>query len=666
MPTNRPYTDEAGRDAPTSSVPVRSMARTLTVLIYALSCLGPQEIHAEQLFRIRRPTIELQMIYEDEEEQQSTPFSGSDQHTTVFRPRLDITTDGWIYEPDLFKFAIGLQPESKREVSEAEGGFDRTVDSTFLGYFLDATILQAKPYTFRLFTSQSRDEFDSSLSADSVTKSRVTRATLLLHDIKVPTKITYENRDVDYENMFSFNDASEIIRVQAEHQTEVSRTAIRSEYLRQDRKTNASGFTIDRWDASLTNRYEFQQKSHLFSSVSAIDSSSELFDTRIFALAERVNLQHRPKLRSHYDARFDRREEGDFTSSAFDVAAGVAHQLYDNLSTSFDLRADDNRFTDGRIKLYASEFDLHYKREIPWGSVELDNGYEYRLEDNDIDAVSTEVLSESHVLIGSVPVFLDNFNVDIASIVVTNLTVTIIYQEGFDYVVNRVGDAVTIERAAFGLIADGEGVLVSYSFVPNLPFEFSRTTIRYGTALNLGRAARIFYQGRRVTEDLKSGTEPAGLGNSTEQRAGGEVRWKWSKTRVDYEDRDSIRTPLSRWRVQESVSFRMGDRWSAGGSLSYSETDLKEGNEATTDRGVLGNIRWRIAGWGDLEVKALSRELVGSSQDSISQGITAQLRWRYGAWRGIVRYEDLSDSDDITGLTRDRRRASLQVSRRFR
>jgi hypothetical protein len=76
------------------------------------------------------------------------------------------------------------------------------------------------------------------------------------------------------------------------------------------------------------------------------------------------------------------------------------------------------------------------------------------------------VFDEPHILEGAIFVELSNEFVNLDSVVVTNVSNTMIFEPGQDYSLVGVGTRTEIGRLPFGVIADGDTVLVDYSYVP--------------------------------------------------------------------------------------------------------------------------------------------------------------------------------------------------------
>ncbi|MFQ5609770.1 MAG: hypothetical protein ACE5F8_05815, partial [Woeseiaceae bacterium] len=439
-----------------------------------------------------------------------------------------------------------------------------------------------------------------------------------------------------------------------------------TEYVDQVRTIGVQTIDVDRFLANLNSNYSFSGSSRLTSTVFGLNSDSQVSKSKTFLWSERLMVQHKPNLRSDYTARFDSRENENFRSDARILSAGIEHLLYENLTTRLELYSSNDDFNDGQVDVGEADLNFRYVRKIPTGVLSISNGYAYRLEDNNIDAASSQVLNESLSLTGSAQEFLARSNVDVASIVVTDATETVTFIEGIDYAVSIVGTSVSIERLIFGGIADGDTVLVDYVFATRAPFEADRFSSRFGVNLQLWRTLRLYYNFSRIEEDLISGTRPSDLSDDRIRRLGASLRWRFSTTTVDYEVRDTVRTPLKRRRYQQSFAFRPTPSFSFGVSASYAKTDFLDTGSDSQAHGYAANLRWDLGRWGRFEIDAFTRDIDGESQQIRSEGLVSRWSLRYGAWNLFARYEDLDEADDLTTQTRDRRLVTLQLSRIFR
>jgi len=642
-------------------------SRRFLPAIMLLTVFGAHSAFARIDYLVERPVIKLSLEYQEKDENRSGPsIEPRNEQTDTFWQRLELESRGWLYHPDLLLFSFGLEPQWKQLDTKASDTFFRGDNDKFLGYYLDANVLRQKLHSFKLFLRQSRNEFNSTLSPDNITETDISRVVWIINNNLFPTTVTLEKNDTKFEDFFSTRDDSNIFRLESKYSSDKHQFNLLSEYVDQLREIDVQRIDVKRSLLNMNSNYAFSDSTRLTSIIFNLDSQSNVSDSKSFLWSEKLMLQHRPKLRSEYTARFDSRENNSFRSDAKFLSGALEHLLYENLTTRFELHSSNDDFDNGEIDITEADLDFRYRRKIPVGMLTITNGYAYRVEDNKIDSSSSQVLNERHTLNGITQEFLDRTSIDLDSIIVTDITKTTTYIEGIDYVLSVVGDSVAIERGIFGGIADGETVLVDYVFLTQSPFKADRRSARFGVNLNLWRILGFHYNYSKVKEELISGIRPSDLSNDRVQRIGASLRWRWSTTTADYELRDTVRTPLIRRQIQQAFAFRVSRSLSFGASARYAETDFRDSGSDSRAIGFAGNLRWDMGSWGRLEVNAFSRDIDGESQRTRSEGLISKWSLRYGDWSGFVRYEDINESDDLTIQTRDRRLVTLHVSRIFR
>lgn len=623
--------------------------------------------HAQFLYAIDRPVVDLSLEYRKEDEFRYSPQIGSrEEDTDTFWQRLEVASKGWIYDPDLLLFSFSLQPEWKQQDLSASSDFTRGDDNRFLGYYLDAHLLRQKTHSLKLFLRRGRNEFTSSLSHDNVTDTEITRGVWLIDSMLLPTSITLENNKLTFDDFILTFEDSDILRIDSRHKSEKHQFTALAELLEQDRQIDVQRFDVTRLMLNVNSHYKLSNSMLLTSGVFGLDSESDLDDNQSVMWSERLRVQHRENLRSEYALRRDTRESAAFRSEVTELSAAVEHELYENLTTRLELKSSRDDLTNGEVGINDARLNLRYRRSIPAGVLSITNTYNFRNEDNDIDAVSSQVINESAQLDGTSPVFLNRARIDPSSIIVTDATSATSYVEDMDYVVSVIGDSISIERTLFGSIADGETVLVDYVYETRSPFESDRFGVRFGVNVNLWQVLRLYYNRSRLREDLISGALPTDLADDTIELAGATIGWKWSRTSLEYEDRDTVRTPLTRWRFQQSVNLRIGKMLSAGVAGSYSETDFTESTNDSRSVGLSGNLRWNLRRFGEIEIIAFSRDVKSEAQKSNSESFSARWSARFGAWYSMVRYEMINNDDVLTEQIRDRNVLTLRLQRTFR
>lgn len=647
----------------------RQRTRRLAAIVLSalLTSAWTPEAGAEQYFSLEWPDVVVESIVEYEDEDRITRGSEFEEKTWTFAEEAEISTRGWVYHPALMIFSLDLTPRFRHQTTDTTGSVAAREDDTiFFGYAFDTTIFQFKPYTLDLSSSRSRSEFDSALSPDSVTETALDRGQLRLRYEPLPTTFTVERRETDFEGFNTFTDTTLRANATSRHESDESDTRLEIEYSEQGRKSQFSSFDTQRTLANASNLYKFGDRVRLWSNARAIQTTSDTRDTINLSLSENLDWEIESNLKNNSRLVVSHHEDDEFFSRTVTGSNILTHRLYENLTTAFSTKASRKDFTNGSGNSYGGALDFSYRRRIPWGYVTLTNGYGAELEDDRTNAAFRDVRDESLSLQGTNLVFLSNEDIDVDTIVVTDLTGLIVFAEGVDYVVAQFGDSVAIQRAGVGSsIPDNSSVLVDYRFQSQGPVKFWTARTHVGGRLDLWNSLRLFYNRTNTEDRLISGTPSGELADDTIQRAGAELTWRWSRTEFEWEDRDTTRAPLTRIRFTEALSFQPWRQLSLGLGASYAETTLKETDDESREYGASATARWQPFRHGQFLVRAFSRQTRGDIQETDDIGLDARFRWRYGLWSGTLSYilereEDLRDDQK-----RNRQLVLVTVKRKF-
>ena len=319
-------------------------------------------------FYIERPEVRVLFSAEQENETRTGPFINSEKDTTTTRQKFDIRTRGWAYHPALVIFNAGLKPEFKQQTEESDTGYMQEDDSVFLGYFIDTTWLKNKPYTINLFTSMDRSDTSSSLAADTTTESSVNRGRLLLKYPVLPTTITAESKESTTESFFRTVDAEDSLRVESKKDTKGGKTELDIEIKEQNREINQVAYTTDVFRTDIRNTYRPGSKSHLISGFGYSDISTVQRETTISRLYSRLRVNHRKNLHTDYGARYEQRDELNFSSDTTTLSAGLSHLLYENLTTTLNGSTTRSKLNNGELNTDIASVDFRYRRRIPWAA----------------------------------------------------------------------------------------------------------------------------------------------------------------------------------------------------------------------------------------------------------------------------------------------------------
>ncbi|GBD86181.1 hypothetical protein BMS3Abin03_00091 [bacterium BMS3Abin03] len=154
----------------------------------------------------------------------------------------------------------------------------------------------------------------------------------------------------------------------------------------------------------------------------------------------------------------------------------IEHQLFNSLRSHLSYEYTDSRQTFYNEVINQATVGFKYQKKIPTGIFRLN--YEYRLRgvDRASQASRTQlILDEEHSLTDGTIELLDNPDVILESVVVTDFKDTYIYVENLDYLLIPRGEFTEIVRIPGGQIPDGATVYVDYEFDFREDFNYTAT-----------------------------------------------------------------------------------------------------------------------------------------------------------------------------------------------
>lgn len=167
------------------------------------------------------------------------------------------------------------------------------------------------------------------------------------------------------------------------------------------------------------------------------------------------------------------------------INAKLNHKLYSSIQTSLNFEYNDLDHSSYHEFYSNKGFSINYRKKIPTGTLSLSYDYNLREETRNSDPEILSVVDEQIKLDDSPPILLGNPYVLINTIVVTNLSKTIIYEENIDYIIIQQGIFSEIQRLTGGQIQNGEEVLVNYTTEKPISYDFNTVNTSYGTYITL-------------------------------------------------------------------------------------------------------------------------------------------------------------------------------------
>ena len=612
---------------------------------------------------IERPQLALDLSYDFESEERGGPYLATKNRSHALKERVDLQTTGWGYHPAFLAYTVVLSPEWEQTIEKPEPGSRSASDSFLLGYSLDLTFFPYKPVTLNLFGRRQRSVLTSSLATRSETESDTYGATLMLKNRALPTMLAYARTTSNQAGFFDSEESRDEIRLQTRHEEKSNDTNINAAYTTQDRTSLGTEIRTENFSGEAQNTYRIttDRRVLLNSGLGYRWAESGLYRSSGISLSESLNWRHARNFSTNYQFTHASESSGDTRVGTTSASAGFSHRLYENLTTTASGRGSHS--SQGQ-NIYGGNLDFGYQRRIPWGTLHASTGHDYAVTKRSTGELFLPVIDESHILRTGDVTLLGNRNVEISSIVVTSADRSIVYLADTDYRIELLGTSVRISRTTFGAIADGQTVLVNYAYLSNPAFDDATYSQSYGAGLYLWSAWRINYRYGHSKQAFLSGIPPDVLNETTTQTLDTELAWRWTTTRLNWEDTKSTSgVSTGRWRASENLSFRPTDKVSVALSGIYGETTLKETNSHEKFFGFGSQLQWRWSNWSRVSAESSYARTDGASNRTVDKSAAARLEWSYAIWSGEFTYRFLNEEDRISDQSRNRHSIYAAIKR---
>lgn len=605
---------------------------------------------------MEKPQLGLGFIYEFDNEKQINPGVNFESQRHEFRERLDIETRGWIYHPNFWQYDFDLKPEWAQRMEE--DNTNKGSKSVFLqGYFLNTTFLPYKPYSLSLFGRKQNIPALSAFSKVSDTDIESFGASLNLSYPVLPTTLSFVRNKEERTGFYSSKEDNKNWRLQSRHRKGSSATQLNGSY--EEIRSSSEGVlsSVDSLSGSIDNNYSLEEKKISFrTALSQRLTDRNTVSNSTFQFNEDINWEHRKNLTTNYYVTYNANTSGDAFSDSRNLGARLKHLLYENLTTDLSAGIEKKEFTGGSENNYKGQLAFNYRRPIPWGTFGANMGFTYELRSKSFDQDFIPVIDEPLALIGYNYSYLEKKYADIETVKVTDISGTKIYIKNLDYEVDEINYFARIRRLVGSDIADGEQVLVSYSYLSTSPsYDDSILGQSYGMNLNLWSMLFLSYDYRQSKQRLISGIPPDELEDDKEHNARIELLWRFTDTIFSYKNSDrTAGNSIEEWQLDEVLTFRPAANLFCmlTGTVGHSEFK-KDVDEKQDIYGFGFNIDWLPLSWGKLGLSGSRYIVSGDSTETEETAFTAIFEMSYLIWTGSLKYSYLLRNDNIIDETRE-------------
>ncbi|NOY48383.1 MAG: hypothetical protein GXO84_09365 [Chlorobi bacterium] len=261
----------------------------------------------------------------------------------------------------------------------------------------------------------------------------------------------------------------------------------------QNQNSNMVKNDITRW--SLNNNLFFDSKrNYSFNSLVSNEKQIGNFNYERFQVLENVFLKLPENF--NFSANYDFFDiKGDIQNSKqHNARVTLSHQLYESLQTRMFFEYNTVNSTQYQENFRRAGLDIRYTKKIPLdGLLYLSYRINSNNQDRESEAASFFIQNEEQTLYDGGIVLLDNQNVNSITVVVRDITSTIVYQLNIDYVLINRNEFLEIQRIPGGQIANNATVLIDYEAIQPQSYKFNAINNFFGARIALFNSQIEFY-----------------------------------------------------------------------------------------------------------------------------------------------------------------------------
>ncbi len=396
-----------------------------------------------------------------------------DQRSTYLLSGLKINTSSYLWDKDilLIDLAGAYSPELRDEKYITVP--DRSEVRTLKKVDLKTTLFNNKTVTLQGFYNFDQNYFNRELLTNVRSNNRQWGGILSLNNKFLPVSLTFRDQKWDQEEIQtgrSFQMDQENLEARASKSFgSRDRTELlysHNSYLYRYAALHRTAHKIDRLALNNSLFFDKARRYNLNSRFTWYDQEGSSSFTRL-ELLEGLSMQlpHHLRLRANFNL-YDLRDPVQ-TWNQKRSRASLEHKLFQSLTTKLYLEYTKIRLETDQLHLesdFRGGVDLKYSKKIPTGHLNLAYRYYRHEHSSEGETGMLQVINEEQIISDGELSLLDKPYVQDLSVVVKDVTGSLIYQLNFDYILIERGSFLEIQRVPGGLIPNGATVHIDYSY----------------------------------------------------------------------------------------------------------------------------------------------------------------------------------------------------------
>lgn len=528
------------------------------------------------------------ILKELEESQQSRYIIGG----------IKLNTSAYLWKPDILKIYVGgeFNPESRNEKYLIVP--DRSEARTLSKLDLRATLFDNKSVNLNSYLNLNQNYFNREYLTNIRSDNRQIGALLGISNKVLPMTVSYretkwKQNEIQTGREFAMDQQNIESRITRSFGS-FDKSELRISYDDYNYKYNDQYETNNQVKRiNFNNSIWFDQK-HNYSIISNIlyHDQAGTYDFTKTEVLEQINfiLPNNFRLNSGYNLFQLSDEYQDILSHRGSIS--LSHKLFESLySSAFgELHIlDHSLYNEKNLKAGA---EVRYTKSIK--NSKLNISYKYYLYNSEMvsSPEPIQIVNESHILSDGNITLLDKPFIDPGSIIIRDITGTIIYIENLDYLLSVRGDFFEITRIPGGQIANDQEILAEYISTQPGSYTYRANNNSLAVSFSLFRNfIEFYYRGSSQTYPFLIDAQYLTLNRYYQNIYGIRVNTGFANGGIEYDNYNSSIVPYSRTRLFLDMNWIIKSKFilSFNGNISDYRIIGEELNQ------IYANINGRVA-----------------------------------------------------------------------
>ncbi len=299
------------------------------------------------------------------------------------------------------------------------------------------------------------------------------------------------------------------------------------------------------------------------------------------------------------------------------VSTMLSHRLYESLRSGITLEYNNIRQTFYSENNLKAGININYEKKIPLkGRLMLGYVFNWQHMQHSGDAVEIPVLQEEHVLTDGKLTLLNKAYININTVVVKDVTGTIIYQINFDYVLIQRNNYIEIQRMPGGQIPDKSTINVDY--VAMLPgaykYDVNFQCVTASVSL-YNRLVEVYFKLANQGYNKLETTEFLTLNYFTQSVYGCRLEYSFASGGAEFENYQSSIVPYRLIRYWLQVQGNIVNKITFSVSGNWRNYNLIAENNHQQFIDVIGNMGYQLNPQTTISLEIGYRKQVGQQMD---------------------------------------------------